>query len=177
MEWLGSVDWYGVFAPGMPFLEIFVRASLVYLGLFFILRMLLTRQAGALGTSDLLVIVLLADASQNGMAHEYSSLADGLVLVLTLVFWNYVLEWMGYHFKWFEPIVHPRSLPLIERGRINRRNMQRELISRAELMTQLREQGVEKISDVKRACLEGDGRISVVRFDKGEGNSQKDMRI
>ena len=46
--------------------------------------------------------------------------------------------------------------------------MRREMVTRDELMAQLREQGVDDIAKVKSACLEGDGQFSVVRKDDGE---------
>ena len=44
--------------------------------------------------TDLLLITLLADASQNAMAGEYKSLPDGVVLVATIIFWNYLFDWL-----------------------------------------------------------------------------------
>jgi uncharacterized membrane protein YcaP (DUF421 family) len=62
------VDWGSVFLPDASFLEIIVRGSIMYLALFIMLRIVLKRQAGTLGMTDLLLITLLADASQNAMA-------------------------------------------------------------------------------------------------------------
>jgi uncharacterized membrane protein YcaP (DUF421 family) len=49
--------------------EIVVRGTLMYLGLFVILRFMARRQAGHFGPADLLVIVLIADAAQNGLGN------------------------------------------------------------------------------------------------------------
>jgi len=67
-------------------LGIFVRGSLTYIMLFVILRFLLKRQSGVIGIADLLVVVLIADAAQNAMAHEYKPITEGALLVLTIVF-------------------------------------------------------------------------------------------
>ncbi len=68
MEWLFGVDWAKTFLPNTPLLEIFLRGSLTYLALFFLLRIVLKRESGGMGVTDLLVIVLIADAAQNAMA-------------------------------------------------------------------------------------------------------------
>jgi len=162
MEWFGPVDWYGMFAADTPLIEIFIRGSVIYLVLFCLLRFVLKRQVGSLGMSDILLISLLADAAQNGMADDYSSLPDGIALVATLIFWNYVLEWLGYRFPAVGRVLHAPPLPLIKNGRMIRKHMAMEFITEQELMSKLRQQGVEKISEVKKACLEGDGKISVV---------------
>jgi len=140
----------------------------MYLSLFVLLRVVRKRQGGTFSTADLLLVVLLADASQNGMAAEYKSITDGLLLVLTLVFWNYSLDWLGYRYKFFDRLVFPPPLPLVQNGKLLRRNMKQELISQAELMAHLREEGIEKLEEVKSACMEGDGQISVVRFKPDE---------
>ena len=83
-----SVDWNSVFVPAIGLAEIVVRGSLMYLGLFVILRVMARRQAGHFGPADLLVIVLIADAAQNGLGKDYGSVTEGLALVLTIVAWE-----------------------------------------------------------------------------------------
>ena len=72
-----------------------VRGTAAYLFLFVLLR-LTKRQTGSLSVSDLLVLVLIADAAQNAMAGDYKSLPDGLILVSAIVFWSFALDWLGY---------------------------------------------------------------------------------
>ena len=134
----------------------------MYLALFGLLRVILKRQAGTLGMTDLLLITLLADASQNGMAGDYKSLPDGIVLVATIIFWSYALDWLSFKSPRFQRLIEPPPLPLIKNGQLLRRNMRKELISESDLMGQLREQGISDISRVKDAYIESDGRISVM---------------
>jgi uncharacterized membrane protein YcaP (DUF421 family) len=172
---LFQIDWHAVFVPTVSVLEIALRGTFVYLLLFFVLRVL-RREAGALGISDLLVVVLIADAAQNAMSSEYRSVTEGAVLVGTIVAWDYALDWLGYRFPAFGRLLRPAPLPLVKDGRVIRQNMRRELVSMEELMSQLREQGVEHLSEVKKCCLEGDGHISVIKKDSGGddgGGSQK----
>jgi uncharacterized membrane protein YcaP (DUF421 family) len=163
-----TVNWHDVFIPDTPLLEIFVRGTIVYLAIFFLLRFVLTRQSGSVGVTDLLVIVLIADAAQNAMASEYKSVPDGLLLVTTIVFWSYALDWLAYHFPMCSRLIHPKPLELIRDGNINRRNLRRELVTMDELKAQLREQGIEDVSRVRCAYMEADGRISVVSDEEEE---------
>jgi uncharacterized membrane protein YcaP (DUF421 family) len=161
---LVHVDWGSVFLLDTSPLEIVVRGTMVYLALFLLLR-IVPREAGGLSTTDLLVVVLLADAAQNAMAGNYTSVPDGLILVGTIVFWAWALNWLGFRFPRIQRFVHPPPLPLIRDGRMLRRNMAKELITEDELMALLREQGIADISGVALACLEGDGHISVVELE------------
>lgn len=171
-----AIDWGRAFIPHTPLLEIFLRGSAVYLGLFLLLRLVLKRQSGAVGVTDLLVVVLIADAAQNAMADDYTSVPDGLLLVAVIIFWSHALDWLGYRFPRLNRLIHPPPLPLIQDGVMLRRNMRRELITEEELRTQLREQGVLEAKDVRVAFMEGDGRISVVPFEKNGGNGSRRER-
>src|SRR5262245_17472858 len=156
-----KIDWRSVFFPSRGVGEIFLRGTIIYLSLFFILR-LLRRAAGAIGISDLLLVVLIADAAQNAMSSDYKSITDGLILVGSIVFWAYFLDWLGYRFPSVRWLVRPPPLPLIKDGRMQMRNMRQEMITEDELMGKLREQGIERTEEVKKAYLESDGRISVI---------------
>ena len=169
---LFNVDWAHVFVPDTPLLEIAVRGTVMYLALFVLLRLVLKRETGALGISDLLVVVLIADAAQNGLADDYRSIPDGLVLVATIVFWSWALNWLGYRFPVFQALVHPKPLPLVKDGHPLRRNMEKELVTEGELMSQLRLQGVDNIADVSAAYMEGDGRISVIERNRASRSSE-----
>jgi uncharacterized membrane protein YcaP (DUF421 family) len=92
---LASIDWSSVFVPKINLLELILRGSIMYLGAFAALRFF-RRAAGALGTADLLLIVLIADAAQNAMSAEYHSITEGVVLVATIIGWNVLLDWMEY---------------------------------------------------------------------------------
>src|SRR3954454_15472551 len=96
MRWLTDVDWKGMFVPDSSALEILIRGTVMYLALFTLLRVVLKRQRGGVAFTDLLVIVLIADAAQNGMAGDYTSMPDGLLLILVIVGWAYSLDWLGY---------------------------------------------------------------------------------
>jgi uncharacterized membrane protein YcaP (DUF421 family) len=159
------MDWQSIFLLDIPLLEIIVRGSVMYIALFVLLRLILKRQTGSVGMTDLLLIVLIADASQNAMAGEYRSLPAGIVLVSTIIFWSYALDWLSFQFEWFNRLVEPAPLPLIEEGKLLRRNMRKELITEDELMSQLRVHGLDDFSKVKQAHMESDGRISIVQYE------------
>ena len=165
MDTFFAIDWAQIFKPDTPPLEIFLRGSIVYLALFTLLRLVLRREAGTIGMSDLLVVVLIADAAQNAMAGNYNSVPDGILLVATIIFWSFALDWLGYHVSWIGRFVNPPPLPLVRNGQLLRRNMRRELVSEEELMSHLRQHGVMDLDAVQLACMEGDGRISIITRD------------
>lgn len=160
-----QVDWDSVFVPSLSILEVILRGSLIYLFLFAVLRVL-RRGAGAIGISDLLVIVLIADAAQNALGSEYRSVTEGVVLVLTIAGWDYLFDLLGYRIPALRPVLRPPALLLIKNGKLQKHNLRKEMISEEELLGELREQGVETIENVKYSFMESNGHISVVKKDK-----------
>ena len=169
---LSQIDWTSIFIPSMSVAEIFLRGTFTYLFLFFILRFL-RREAGALGISDLLVVVLIADAAQNAMGSEYKSITEGGVLVATIAGWDYFLDWLGHRFPRVRRLLRPAPLLLIKNGQMLKKNLRQEMITEEELMGQLREQGVEHVNKVKKCYLEGDGHISVITSDSNSGKGKE----
>lgn len=157
-----TVNWQELFIPSIPLVELMVRGSLVYLILFSVLRLIPSRQLGTLGITDVLVVVLFAEAAQNAMATNYTSITEGAILVSTVIFWSYFLNWIAYYFPPLQRFLNPPPLPLVKNGRLIYQNLRRELITEDEFMSQLRQQGVESLAAVKAAYMEADGSISII---------------
>jgi uncharacterized membrane protein YcaP (DUF421 family) len=158
-------DWVRLFLPSASWLELVTRGTVTYLSLFVLLRVILKRQSGTISITDLLLITLIADAVQNGMSGSYTSITDGIILVITIICWSFALDWLGARSPRFQRFVHPPPLPLVRDGKLLRPNMRREFIMEEELMSQLREHGVEDLAEVKLAYLEGDGEVSVITYE------------
>jgi uncharacterized membrane protein YcaP (DUF421 family) len=172
MEKLYRIDWAELFIPTHSLAEIALRGTLMYLAIFLVFRFLL-RQSGSIGIADLLVVVLIADASQNAFAREYKSVTEGLLLVLTIVFWDFMLDWLGYRSAFFARLTRPPPLPLVQDGKPLLRNLRREMIKLDELESVARKHGLEGLAEVKEAWLEDNGEISMIgRRKKAKANKQ-----
>jgi uncharacterized membrane protein YcaP (DUF421 family) len=147
--------------------ELIVRGTVMYWFLFLLLRFVLRRDVGSIGVADVLLIVLIADASQNGMAGDYESITDGCVLVATIAGWNWLLDFAAYRIPALRRVLEAKPMPLVKDGKMNHRHLRREMITRDELMAKLREHGLERLEQVKLATLESDGEISIIKREEG----------
>ena len=152
-----------LFALGLDPLELVVRGTAIYWFLFLLFRFVLRRDGGAMGIADVLLVVLIADASQNAMAGAYQTITDGVILVSTIAGWNRLLDWASFRFPAVRRFVEPAPLALVRNGRLMRSNMRRELVTVEELQSKLREHGLERFDQVKLALMESGGEISVLR--------------
>jgi uncharacterized membrane protein YcaP (DUF421 family) len=160
------IDLQSLFALDKSPLEMFVRGTVMYLTLFALLRIVPTRMTGSLGVPDLLMIVLLADASQNAMAGEYHSIGDGIALVVTIIGWSYVLNLAADRWPRLNRLIYGGPILLVKDGQPQWPNLRRQLLTLDELQSQLRLEGIEDIKEVERALVEPDGRISVKKREK-----------
>ena len=171
-----EIDWHKLLVPDQPILDSMIRGTIVYLMLFSVFRFLLRRRARGLAMADVLVIVLIADASQNAMGSEYKSVTEGAVLVLTIVCWDIVIDWVGDRIPWLRPVLRPPPLPLIKDGKILRANMRQEMVTPDELHSELRKQGFDDYDCIQKAFLEADGSVSVITTDGQQQRRHPDRR-
>src|SRR5262245_59311821 len=175
MGTLGHINWHEMLVPAANPVELVIRASVMYLLILAGFRVF-RRDAGSLSVSDLLVVVLIADAAQNGMAGGYKSLTEGVIVVATILGWNYALDWLAFRSRFVYWLLHPPALLLVRDGRIMARNLRAELITKDDLLQQLREQGIDDVRTVRKCYLESDGKISVLREDSQESPRRVERR-
>jgi uncharacterized membrane protein YcaP (DUF421 family) len=157
------MDWNELFGLSVSPWELVVRGSAMYLFLFILFRVVVKRRVGSIGMADILILVIVADAAQNGMAGEYRSVTEGFILVGTLVGWNMLIDWLAFRFAPLRDLLEPPPLLLIDNGRVLRRHLRIELMSENELETKLREHGVTDPREVAKAYIEPDGQVTVLK--------------
>src|SRR5690625_584075 len=105
-----GVDWARLFSFDTPPAEIVIRGTIIYVTIYALLRVVLKRESGTNGITDLIVVVLIADAAQNGMAGGYRSVSDGILLVSVIIGWSFLLNWAAHRWTWAARIIRPGSL-------------------------------------------------------------------
>jgi uncharacterized membrane protein YcaP (DUF421 family) len=158
-----SADWGEIFGIAVSPLELVVRGTAIYLFLFLLFRVVIKRRVGSVGMADILVLVIVADAAQNGMSGEYRSVTEAFILVGTILGWSVLVDWLTYAVPWLQKVLEPPPLLLIENGRVLWRHLRREFISEEELRTKLREHGVTDPREVHKAYMEPDGQVTVLK--------------
>ena len=164
-------NWSAIFIPELPILELIIRGVILYLGILLILRALHRRATGSLSAMDLVFILLLSEVATHAMG-DYTSIGDAIILFLVFMACNYVVNQLTFRSKFFKNLFEHSALQVVENGKINYRNMRRELLTKEELRTHLREHGVEDLMKVKKAFIESDGDISFIFFDEKDSSSE-----
>lgn len=158
-----SLDWSEVFTPEVPLVELVARGTALYFGLLILVRIMPRRTGGEVATMDLILVLLIAEAAAHALG-DYTSVGDGLVMIITLMVWNWLMNDLSYRVPLIERLISAPPIEVIRNGKLLRRNMRREYLTEEELMGHLRLEGIDAIANVRSARIEGDGRISVLEI-------------
>jgi uncharacterized membrane protein YcaP (DUF421 family) len=157
------MDWGEIFGLSVSPWELIIRGTAMYLFLFVVFRVVIRRRIGAVGMADILILVIIADAAQNGMSGEYRSVTEGAILIGTIIFWNVLIDWLNYRVPALQDWLEAPPLLLVRDGRLLHRNLRHEFVTEQELKSKLREKGVDDLSQVAKAHMESDGTVSVIK--------------
>ena len=134
-----------------------VRTVAVYLALLVLIHLAGKRELAQLTSFDLVVLLLLSNVVQNAVIGDDNSLLGGLFGAALLVAGNYFLVRFTFFHPRFGRTLQGRSTTLVEGGRVDRRALRRELISRPQLAAALRREGLDGLDEVERLVLEPEG--------------------
>jgi uncharacterized membrane protein YcaP (DUF421 family) len=148
--------------PSIQVWELILRSVVVYSFLLVLIRLTGKRQVGQLAPFDLVLLLVLSNAIQNSMNGGDNSLTGGLISAVTLVTLNAAIGLATYRSKRLEALVEGRPQILIHNGKLYEQVMRDAKLTRHELNSALRQNGVECVEDVRTAVLENNGSISVV---------------
>jgi uncharacterized membrane protein YcaP (DUF421 family) len=143
--------------------ELLLRSAVIYLAVLLFIRLSGKKQMGQMGPTEFVALLLLSNAVQNAMTGGDNSLMGGLLSAALLIVASRLISYGTFKSAtlraWFEgtPTV------LIQNGAVIQANLDRELLTRGELVNLLRKQGVETVAEVYIAVLAPDGSLSVAR--------------
>jgi len=158
-----------LFVVELSWFELFFRGTVIYWAIFLMFRLGGRRNIGSLGFADIVVVLLVAESMGDALSGGSKTLTAGLLVAATIIFWSILIDRLCFFSPLASKIFEPSKLCLVEDGQMNIKNMRREYVTRGELMEQLRLQGIAAVGQVKRAYLEQNGEISVIKYD---GDSQ-----
>jgi uncharacterized membrane protein YcaP (DUF421 family) len=160
---------HDMFFLPLPLAEKVLRATLIYLFLVVALRVAGKREMAQLNTTDFIVLMAVANAVQNAIIGNETSVTGGVVGATTLFVLNGALAVVLFRWPWTRKIVEGEETLLIQHGEIQWDNLEREHITQEELMVAVQRQNADDLDEVEEAVLEPGGAIVVkIRRDRAQ---------
>ena len=152
-----------MFVLGLPVVEKVLRPVIVYVFLIIGLRLAGKRELAQLNPFDLVVLLTISNTVQNAIIGDDNSVAGGFIGAFTLLFTNHVVVRYLFRHRRLDQILEGRHTTLIRDGKIQKKELARELITVAELQSVCRRQGFEGIHEVEHCILEPGGAFVMKR--------------
>jgi uncharacterized membrane protein YcaP (DUF421 family) len=149
----------------VPWWELVLRGSVVYLCLFVLLRIAGKRQVGQLTPFDLVLLLIISNAVQNAMVGPDNSLLGGLLVAVVLIAWNRILSFAAMRSRRVERLIDGRPEILVRHGRIFEEVLLKQGLTHEDLRAALRRAGCFELHQVELAILETNGAITVRQND------------
>lgn len=159
IKWLADVFSHPTLSGGAV---IAGKTAAIYVFLVLGLRLLGKRELGQMNVYDLVLIIVLANAVQNAMIGDDTSLVGGLVAALTLLALNRLFTLALARSHKLEHLMVGDPLLIVSDGHLIEDRMRREGVTREQVMLALREHGMDRLEQARLCVLECDGTISVI---------------
>jgi uncharacterized membrane protein YcaP (DUF421 family) len=144
-------------------LEIAGRTAACYVCSLIVLRIAGRRAMSQLRPIDLIAVLLLAETVSPALTGGDDSLTAGLVAAATLGACTKLTAILSFRFRWFDHAVDGTPRLLIRNGKVEETVLREQRITDEQLNASLHAEGLQAVSQVKRAFVEPDGTISIIK--------------
>ncbi|MFD2446188.1 DUF421 domain-containing protein [Bacillus sp. CGMCC 1.16607] len=153
---------------------IILRTLLLYFLILLIFRIMGKREIGELSILDLVVFIMIGEMAVLAIEKPEEPLFHSVLPMLLLMVIQISFALLSLKSKKFRDMVEGKPIIIINRGKIDEKEMQRQRYNFDDLLMQLREKDIRNIADVEFAILEPSGKLAV--FEK-ENNKAGDITI
>jgi uncharacterized membrane protein YcaP (DUF421 family) len=154
-----------LFQLSAPWWSFVLRAVVVYALVMLLVRLSGKRAVGQFTPFDLVLLILLGNAVQNGLNGGDNSLAGAGILAVCLIALNYGVAFVAARSPRARAVIEGEPVVLARDGKVFREVLRRELVSNADFLEAMRETGCSEIERIRVATLETNGKISIVLAD------------
>jgi uncharacterized membrane protein YcaP (DUF421 family) len=144
-------------------MDIALRTIVVFAVLLVLMRVIGRRELSSLQPFDLILLIILGDAVQQGLTQDDYSLTGALIVVFTFALLQVFVSWFGYKFPRARPILEGEPIVIVQDGDVIERNLRRERLTEAEVAEEARCSGIAHLAQVRWAVLETNGKISFIK--------------
>ncbi len=146
-------------------MDLVLRTFVVFCFLTILMRVIGRRELSSLQPFDLVLLIVLGDALQQGLTQDDYSLTGSLLVVGTFAVLQVLVSWIGYRFPRVRPVLEGEPIIVVEDGKVIERNLKRERLTIDEIAEEARRQQIAHLDEVRWAVLETNGVISFIKKD------------
>jgi uncharacterized membrane protein YcaP (DUF421 family) len=143
-------------------MDLVLRSIVIFCFLLVLTRVIGKRELGSLEPFDLILLIVVGDALQQGLTQDDYSLTGAILVVGTIAVLQVTVSWVSYRFPRVRPLLDGEPLIVLQDGKPIEKNLKRERLTIEELAEEARKQQIARLEDVRFAVLETSGEISFI---------------
>jgi len=143
--------------------DIVFRGIFVFVFLYVLMRMIGRRELSSLEPFDLILLIVLGDAVQQGLTQDDYSLTGAFLAIGTIAIMQVAVSYANFRFPKLRPVLDGEPIVVVQDGRPIEKNLKRERVTIEDLAAAARQQNIAKIEDVQWAVMETSGAISFIK--------------
>src|ERR1051326_6459602 len=143
-------------------MDIVIRAVVLYAFVVLLMRVIGRRELSTLGPVDLVLLIVLGDAIQQGLTQDDYTVTGAIIAVATIASLQVGTSYLSFRFRWARRLLDGDPIVIVQDGKLIEQNLRRERITAEEVAEQARGQQIASIDDVKWAVFEPSGTISFI---------------
>ncbi len=144
-------------------MDLVLRAAFVFAFMLLLTRIIGKRELSSLQPFDLILLIVLGDALQQGLTQDDYSLTGAVLVVGTIAVLQVCVSWIGYRFPRSRPVLEGEPVVIVQDGKVIERNLKRERLTVEEIHEAARKQQIAHLAEIRFAVLETDGEISFIK--------------
>lgn len=147
------------------YINLVIKTTVLYVYIMLCYRLMGKKEVGKLGIIDLIVSVLIAELAAMSIESDETSILVSLIPIAVLVVIQISLSYISLKSVKVRKLIDGSPKIIINKGKVDFKEMSKLRYSLDDLISQLREQSIKSIEEVKYAILENNGKLSVFTDD------------
>jgi uncharacterized membrane protein YcaP (DUF421 family) len=143
-------------------MDIVLRAIVLYVFVVFVMRVIGRRELSSMTPFDLVLLIILGDAIQQGLTQDDYSVTGALLAVATMATLQVFTSYLSFRSQRARKVLEGEPIVVVERGELVEHNLKRERMTPDEVAEEMRQQQIGSIEQVEWGILESNGSISFI---------------
>jgi uncharacterized membrane protein YcaP (DUF421 family) len=144
-------------------MDIVLRAVFLYAFVVFVMRVIGRRELSSMTPFDLILLIVLGDAIQQGLTQDDYSVTGAVLAVATIATLQVFTSYLSYRSGKARKVLEGQPLVVVEHGEIVQGNLKRERMTADEIAEEMRQQQISSLDEVDWAIVESNGSISFIK--------------
>ncbi|MFL5980344.1 MAG: DUF421 domain-containing protein [Gaiellaceae bacterium] len=144
-------------------MDIVLRAIVLYVFIVFVMRVIGRRELSSMTPFDLILLIVLGDAVQQGLTQDDYSVTGAILAVATIATLQVFTSYLSFRSRRARKVLEGEPIVVVDHGKLVDHNIKRERMTEDEVAEEMRQQQIASLDEVEWAILESNGQISFIK--------------